>query len=112
MKGPERLYLSVKVVENMKKPEKIFRNGSDVYVRTAHDSSLLSANCHRIDFNHSAGAPLEILSAIHKLSELDNSSQLRLDAISNGKAIIANWHPPTGEEIDVIIANMKKRLMA
>lgn len=93
-----------------KKADKIFRNGNAVYMRTATNSALLSA--HGGPIPGEGDTAHEILTAIGKLSELDNCSQLRQDAIRNGKAIIANWHSPTGEEIDVIIANMKKRLLA
>lgn len=49
----------------------------------------------------------EITSALHQLSQLDNSSKLREDAISNGKAIIENWQPPTDEQIAQIFDKMK-----
>lgn len=90
---------------------KIFCNGSAVYVKTDISSSLLSADCSQIDFDLPVSAH-EVLGAINKLSELDNCVQLRQDAILNGKAIIANWQPPTVAQIDKIIDNMKKRLLA
>jgi len=97
----------------IKKADKIFRSGDSVYLRVAYGSTLLSAQSGQIKFSSAFEEDnSELHDAISKLSELDNSSQLRLDAISNGKAVIANWKPPTGEEIDVIIANMKKRLLA
>ncbi len=54
----------------------------------------------------------DIRMAISKLNELDNSSRMRTDAISNGKAIIRNWQAPTDDQINKIIANMKKQLLA
>lgn len=49
----------------------------------------------------------EISSALHQLSELDNSPKLREDAIQNGRAIIEHWQPPTNEQIRKIFANIK-----
>lgn len=49
----------------------------------------------------------EITSALNQLSQLDNSSKLREDAIRNGKAIIENWQPPTDEQIAKIFSKMK-----
>ena len=51
-------------------------------------------------------------SAMRQLSELDERDKLREDAISNGKAIIKNWQPPTNEQIDKIFMKMKNELMA
>jgi predicted ArsR family transcriptional regulator len=51
-------------------------------------------------------------SAMRQLSELDDRDKLREDAISNGKAIIKNWQPPTNEQIDKIFMKMKNELMA
>jgi hypothetical protein len=54
----------------------------------------------------------EVSAALNHLSELDNSEKLRNDAIQNGKAIIKNWQPPTSEQIEKILFNMKEELLA
>ncbi len=48
----------------------------------------------------------EMSSALGALSKLENSEQLREDAIKNGKAIIANWQPPSNKQIDAILGKM------
>lgn len=76
-------------------------------------TSLLSSKCRRISFENSkAEARNSLRNAISKLSELEDCNRLREDAVLNGKAIINNWQPPSEQEIDKIILNMKKRLLA
>ena len=48
----------------------------------------------------------EMSSALNALSKLDNSDQLRESAVKNGRAIIANWQPPTDQQIDTILEKM------
>ena len=54
----------------------------------------------------------DIRAAIDKLNELGDSQRMRADAISNGKAILRNWQPPTADQIDKIVRNMKKQLLS
>lgn len=54
----------------------------------------------------------EFSDALNNLSNLENTDKLREDAISNAKAILKNWAPPTDAQIDKIIFNMRKELMA
>ena len=48
----------------------------------------------------------EMSSALGALSKLENSEQLREAAIQNGKAIIANWQPPSEDQIDAIMGKI------
>lgn len=54
----------------------------------------------------SGGFGQEMSNALDELSKLENSDQLRESAIKNGRAIIANWQPPTDQQIDVILGKM------
>ena len=93
--------------------EKRADNSKDeVLVKLKDGTSMLSSSDSRIDFFKQEYSLTGMRAAINKLSELENSGQLREDAISNGRAIIKNWHPPTSQEIDKIVADMKKRLLA
>lgn len=60
----------------------------------------------------SAAFMSEFSTALNQLSSMDNTDKLRADAISNGKAIIKNWRPPTDEQIDKIFINMSRELLA
>lgn len=71
------------------------------------NGSLLSKNGVRKDSNI---FEKEMSSALESLSKLENSEQLREDAIKNGKAIIANWKTPSDQQIDTIISKMGKIL--
>ena len=56
---------------------------------------------------HKPGAfESEMSSALGALSQLDNSDQLRADAIKNGKAIVENWKDPSDNQIDAILGKM------
>ncbi len=81
-------------------------------VRIDEGTSLLSSKCRRISFEPKESPRNSLRNAISKLSELEDCNRLREDAVLNGKAIIENWQPPSDQEIDKIILNMKKRLLA
>ena len=51
----------------------------------------------------------EMSTALNQLSKLDDSAKLRENAVSNGKAIIKNWTPPTNQQLDTIFQNIKKK---
>lgn len=86
-------------------------NHGDFAFRIEGYSSLLK-NKNTPDSGDVSNFAKEIASALNNLPELDNSSKLREDAIRNGKAIIKNWSPPTNEQIDKILFNMQKELLA
>jgi hypothetical protein len=95
-----------------KNTDRLKRDKKVALVRTDEGTTLLSAASAEIRFNTPVTPSSSLRNAISKLSELEERSQLRADAIRNGKFIIENWRPPTEQEIDKIIANMKKRLLA
>lgn len=68
--------------------------------------SMLSSAAFNKDLLSSC--TLELCNALSNLSNMDNSEKLREDAITNGKAIIKNWKPPTTEQIDQIFTKMLK----
>jgi glutaredoxin-related protein len=85
-------------------------NNDDIIFRLNGESSILGRK-GEIE-SPEEGFSSELTSALNELSKQNYSDKLREDAISNGKAIIKNWTPPTNDQIDKIFMNMKKELLA
>jgi len=83
----------------------IDRSNSDrIAFQIKGDSSFLSNKPGQSDANAFGD---ELSSALNSLSQLDNSEQLREQAVKNGKAIVADWQSPTDDQIDKILFSMK-----
>ncbi len=96
----------------MRQKHKKDKDAKASLVRIDEGTALLSSKCRRISFEATKSPLNSLRNAISKLSELEDCNRLREDAVLNGKAIINNWQPPSDQEIDKIILNMKKRLLA
>jgi hypothetical protein len=83
----------------------------NVFVRVDKNTGLFSAPYEDCK-NAEDLVPDVIVEALTQLSELENNEKLREHAIKNGKAIIRNWSPPTDEQIDKILFNMREELLA
>ncbi len=83
-----------------------------LYIKVAENTALFSGLTESAKAESIPYFVNELSSALNELSELDNTGKLRGDAIRNGKAIIKHWQPPTNEQIDKILFNMKHELLA
>jgi hypothetical protein len=89
-----------------KQPQK-----NNLHLKVEGETTLFSGLSNNGPEGHSALLK-EVSAALNHLSKLENSDKLRKDAIQNGKAIIKNWQPPTSEQIEKILFNMKEELLA
>lgn len=90
-----------------KQPQK-----NSIHLKVDGETTLFSGLANRIGPEDRSALLNEVSAALNQLSELENSEKLRNDAIQNGKAIIKNWQPPTTEQIEKILFNMKEELLA
>ena len=91
--------------------DKQSHDNKNVRIKLEGQTDLFSG-LKALDSNEFSAIVNELSAALNNLSELENSEKLREDAIRNGKAIIKNWQPPTNEQIDKILFNMKEELLA